>query len=223
MTKSMPSSTCTASCSSKVRRTRSYEDGLPCSYIQVSERLPATRQWSPATSRRDAHGRAVEVLEPVLEADRRELVAAGVEGQRLEHVGARLAKLDVELPQRLGPRQRDLGRERAGAHPAALLELQQIAAVAEDRALRRDVSRIPLSSLVTSRSSSRFSVRIRLQNSNSRLSRVRRRFFVAVFPFGLDGSALREAVRREARGCPRCSRARRAAAPRPRAPRPARS
>ncbi len=49
ITKSIPSSTCTASCSSKVRRTRSYEAGLPCSYIQVNDRLPATRHRSPAT------------------------------------------------------------------------------------------------------------------------------------------------------------------------------
>ena len=46
---------------------------------------------------RDADGGAVQVLEPVLEADRRELVAAGVEGQRLEYLGARLAELDVQL------------------------------------------------------------------------------------------------------------------------------
>ena len=45
----------------------------------------------------DAHGGAVQVLEPVLEPDGRELVAAGVERQRLQHLGARLAELDVEL------------------------------------------------------------------------------------------------------------------------------
>ena len=81
---------------------------------------------------RDPHGRAVQVLEPVLEADGRELVAAGVERQRLQDLGARLAELDVELLQRLRPGQRDLGRERAGAHPAALLELEQISPVAQD-------------------------------------------------------------------------------------------
>jgi hypothetical protein len=51
ITRSMPSSTCTRSCSSKVARTRSWEDGLPSSYIQVRLMLPATRQPSPATSR----------------------------------------------------------------------------------------------------------------------------------------------------------------------------
>src|SRR4029453_16579488 len=62
-------------------------------------------------------------------------VAAGVERQRLQDIRPRLAKLDVEVAQRLRPRQRNLGRERARAHPAALLQLQQIAAVAQDRAL----------------------------------------------------------------------------------------
>ena len=80
---------------------------------------------------RDAHGRAVEILELVLEADRRELVAAGVEGQGLEDVGARLAELDVHLPQRFRVRQRHLRRERAGSNPAALLQLQEVSAVAE--------------------------------------------------------------------------------------------
>ena len=82
----------------------------------------------------DAHGGAVELLEAVLEADGRELVAAGVERQRLQHVGARLAELDVQLPQRLGPRQRDLGRERARADPAAFLQFQKVSAVSQHRA-----------------------------------------------------------------------------------------
>ena len=98
----------------------------------MSERLPATRHLSPATSRRDAHGGAVEVLEPVLEADGRELVAAGVEGQGLQDVGAGLAELDVQVRSASGFVSATSGRERAGAHPAALLEFQQISAVAED-------------------------------------------------------------------------------------------
>jgi hypothetical protein len=51
ITKSMPSSTCTASCSSKVARTLSRDEGLSGSYIQVRLMLPATRQRSPATLR----------------------------------------------------------------------------------------------------------------------------------------------------------------------------
>ena len=51
MMKSIPSSTCTASCSSKVLRTRSAADGLFGSYIHVRLKLPATRHRSPATSR----------------------------------------------------------------------------------------------------------------------------------------------------------------------------
>ena len=49
--------------------------------------------------------------------------------------GNRTAELCVELVESLRSLQHDFGGERAGAHPAPLFELEEVAAVAEDRSL----------------------------------------------------------------------------------------
>jgi hypothetical protein len=54
-----------------------------------------------------------------------------IEGQRL-HFGARLAKLDMQFPQRVGIYDRNLRSERPGrTHPR--FQFKQITAVTEDR------------------------------------------------------------------------------------------
>jgi hypothetical protein len=85
---------------------------------------------------RDPDGVAVDVVDLAGEPDGRELVVARVEGHRLEHLGAGAQELAVELRERLGMLDHDLGRERAGLDVAPLLELEQVAAVAEDAPLR---------------------------------------------------------------------------------------
>ena len=80
----------------------------------------------------DSDGGAVEVLELVVKANRRQLVAAGVEGQRLEDIRASFAKFDVQLAESVRMQQGNFGSERTRAHPAALFELQQVTAVAQD-------------------------------------------------------------------------------------------
>ena len=50
----------------------------------------------------DSDGGAVEVFEVVVEADRGELVAAGVKRQRLQDVGAGFAKFDVQFAESVG-------------------------------------------------------------------------------------------------------------------------
>ena len=82
---------------------------------------------------RDAHGRAVQVFEPVLQADRGQLVAAGVKRQRLQNICAGFAKLDMQFAQRVGMEQRDFRSERTRAHPSPLFQFQQITAIAQDR------------------------------------------------------------------------------------------
>jgi hypothetical protein len=46
---------------------------------------------------RDANRRAIEFLQTVLEPNRRQLVAARIKSQRLQHLGASFAKFNVEL------------------------------------------------------------------------------------------------------------------------------
>ena len=84
---------------------------------------------------RDLHGVAVDVVDLAREADRRELVVARVERHRLEHVDPRAQELAVQLLQRVGVLDHDLGRERPRLHVPALLQLQQVAAVAQHGAL----------------------------------------------------------------------------------------
>ena len=80
---------------------------------------------------RDAHGVAVDLVDAAGEPDRGELVVARVEGHGLQHLGPRPQELAMQLLQRLGVLDHHLGRERARLHVAALLQLQQIAAVAQ--------------------------------------------------------------------------------------------
>ena len=101
MMKSTPSSTCTASCSSKVLRTRSAAGGA-AGFVHPGEAEIARDQALVAGNFAcDAHGGAIQFFEPVLEADRGQFVAAGVEGQRLQNIGAGFAKLDMQFAQRV--------------------------------------------------------------------------------------------------------------------------
>jgi len=80
----------------------------------------------------NTNGGAIQFFEAVCEADSGELVAAGVEGERLKDFGARFAKLHVQLVESFGAIERDLRSERAGADPSALLEFEKVAAVAQN-------------------------------------------------------------------------------------------
>ena len=81
----------------------------------------------------DAHRRAVDVVDAIGEAHGRELVVAGVEGHGLQHLGARHQELAVQLRQGLRMLDHHLRRERTRLHVAALLQLEQVAAVAQHR------------------------------------------------------------------------------------------
>ena len=131
MMKSTPSAVWSASCSSKV-----------CAHPVRGLRAPflvhpgeADVAGHQALVGRDlpgqAHGLAVHRLELSLEADRRQLVPARVEGQRLKHLGAGFPELGVQLLHGLGTPQHHLGRERPRPYPAPLLQLEQVAAVAQ--------------------------------------------------------------------------------------------
>ena len=82
---------------------------------------------------RDADGGAVQIFEPVLQADGGQFVAAGIKRQRLQDIGAGFAKLDMQFAQRVWMQQRNFGSERTRAHPSAFFQFQQITAVAQDR------------------------------------------------------------------------------------------
>src|SRR5918996_53752 len=77
----------------------------------------------------------VDVVDLVGQPDRGQLVLAGVEREGLEDLRPGPEELAVELGQRLGVGQAHLGRERAGPDVPALLQLEQVATVAEDGAL----------------------------------------------------------------------------------------
>ena len=85
---------------------------------------------------RDLHGVAVDVVDLVGEADRGELVVARVERHRLEHIDAGAQELAVELLQGVRVLDHHLGRERSRLHVSALLQLQQVAAIAKHGAVR---------------------------------------------------------------------------------------
>ena len=74
---------------------------------------------------------AIQFFQPVLQAHRCQLVAAGVEGERLQHFCSRLAKLHMQFAQGFGINQRHFRSERTRAHPSALFQFQQIAAVTQ--------------------------------------------------------------------------------------------
>src|SRR5437899_111892 len=78
---------------------------------------------------------AVDVAHLVRVSDRRELLLARVEGERLQDFGTRVEELLVELRHRGRMLDDDLGRERTRLHVAAFLEFEQVAAIAEDHAL----------------------------------------------------------------------------------------
>jgi len=79
----------------------------------------------------DAHGGAVQRFDVIFQAHGGQFIAAGIKRERLEHVRPRLAKFDVQLAQSFRVRQRYFRCERSRTHPAALLELQQIASIAQ--------------------------------------------------------------------------------------------
>src|SRR5215218_4391640 len=79
---------------------------------------------------------AVDLLERVLLADHPQLLAVRVVGEGLDHVGAGVDELAVELGDELRVVEDDLGHERAGLQVAAALELEQVALSADDGALR---------------------------------------------------------------------------------------
>jgi hypothetical protein len=98
----------------------------------------------PRSVARDSNRGAVQLLDLVFEPDGRELVPARVEGERLEHVGARFSKLDMELVESLGMLEHHFGRERAGAHPTSLFELEQVTSIAEDRSFSESFENVLL-------------------------------------------------------------------------------
>src|SRR5581483_2323290 len=78
----------------------------------------------------------VDLVHPVLQADRLELVVARVEGHGRQELRTGSKELAVELRERVRMLDRHLGRERSGLHVSALLELEQVATVAQNRTLR---------------------------------------------------------------------------------------
>ena len=84
----------------------------------------------------DADGVAVDLVDLAGEADGRELVIARVEGHRLEDLGAGAQEFAVQLRERIRVFDHHLGCERSRLHVPALLELEQVPAVAEHRAFR---------------------------------------------------------------------------------------
>src|SRR5437867_12915515 len=107
---------------------------------------PSDRTSSQAEVRRDEHPiagdlsgeadrAAVDVAHLVRVSDRRELLLARVEGERLQDFGTRVEEFLVELLHRGRTLDDDLGRERTRLHVAAFLEFEQVAAIAEDHAL----------------------------------------------------------------------------------------
>src|SRR5215203_1777976 len=83
----------------------------------------------------DPGGLTVHVVYHTLEPNGRQLVLAGVESERLEHVDPGVDELPMQSRQGLGMVYARLGHERTGLHVAPALQLEQIAAVTQDDAL----------------------------------------------------------------------------------------
>ena len=106
--------------------------------------LPATSASpSAATSRAMPQGVAVERLEVVLAADRAQLVAVAVVGERDHHVGAGAQHLPVQPANGVGEVEHHLGDERPGLQEAAALELEQVALGADDDAVVEPLAQPP--------------------------------------------------------------------------------
>ena len=103
----------------------------------MSERLPATSA-SPSVGdlASDAHGITVDLVDLARQPHGRELVVARVEGHRLQDLRAGTQELAVQLRERVGMLDDDLGRERPRLNVPTLLELEQVSAVAQHRAFR---------------------------------------------------------------------------------------
>jgi hypothetical protein len=72
----------------------------------------------------DADGGAVDIFDAVFEADCRQLVAAGVEGEGLEDFGSRFAEFDVEFAEGVGVDDGDFGCEGTRTDPSAFFEFE---------------------------------------------------------------------------------------------------
>ena len=87
----------------------------------VSRHLPA-----------DLGGLPVDLDGLVVPAHRGQLLAAPVEGHDLQHLGAGVEKLDVELPDGLGVIQDEVGREGTGRSVSPAFQFDDVATVTED-------------------------------------------------------------------------------------------
>ena len=121
-------------CSWNMAATRSRALGLSASHFQVAQRSPATRASSPATSRQIWAAFPVDLDGLVVPAHRGQLLAAPVEGHDLQHLGAGVEKLDVELPDGLRVIQDEVGREGTGRSVSPAFQLDDVATVTEDGA-----------------------------------------------------------------------------------------
>ena len=83
--------------------------------------------------RRNRQGVAVERLQQRLLADDAQLLAMAVVGEGLDHVGAGVDEIAVQLAHQIGMLEHDFGHEGAGLQIAAPLELEEIAFGADDR------------------------------------------------------------------------------------------
>ncbi len=88
----------------------------------------------------DLERRAVEQLDVPFAADRAELLAMAVVGERLDDVRSGGDELSMEGDDRLGSVEHDLGHERAGLDVAATLELEEVALGADHRAVGQTFS-----------------------------------------------------------------------------------
>ena len=84
---------------------------------------------------RDRESLAVERFEQVLLADDSHLLAVRVVGERLDHVGAGMNEVSVQLRHDLRMVEHDLGHERARLEVSPALELEEVTLRADDRAL----------------------------------------------------------------------------------------
>src|SRR2546430_807010 len=82
-------------------------------------------------------GGLIDLASAIRLANRAELAPAAVEGHDLEHLCAGVCHLAMELADGVGMIQRHLGRERAGRHPATLLELDDVTPVPQPRTRRQ--------------------------------------------------------------------------------------
>jgi hypothetical protein len=79
------------------------------------------------------HRVAVDLVDLVLQTDGGQLVVTRIERHRGQELGARTHELAMELRQRFRVLDGHLGCERSGLDVAPLLQLQEVAAVAEHR------------------------------------------------------------------------------------------